>query len=83
VRNGTAQTFDASSNFQVKLPNGPAFPILTGSQQWKPGQVFVFYILSKKYYPLPSQVHSGYEFSLGGATTQLRRIGVALAAEPA
>ena len=67
VRNGTAQTFDASSNFQVKLPNGGPFPILTGTQQWKPGQTFVFYILSKKYYPLPSQVHSGYEFSLGGA----------------
>ena len=68
VRNGTAKTFDASSDFMVRLPNGDgAFPILTGDQQWKPGQVFVFYILSKKYYPLPSQVHSGFEFDLGGA----------------
>ena len=67
VRNGTAQDFDASSGFRVKLPNGPSFPILTGNQVWKHGQVFVFYILSKKYYPLPSQVHSGFEFSLGGA----------------
>ncbi len=68
VRNGTAQTFDANSPFYVRLPNDPhTYPILTGDQQWKPGQVYIFYILSKKYYPLPSQVHSGYEFSLDGA----------------
>ena len=68
VRNGTAKTFDASSGFAVKLPQDPSsFPILTGSQQWKPGQQFVFYVLTKKYYPLPSQVHSGFEFDLGGA----------------
>ena len=68
VRNGTAKTFDASSGFAVKLPQDPnSFPILTGSQQWKPGQQFVFYVLTKKYYPLPSQVHSGFQFDLGGA----------------
>ena len=68
VRNGTAQTFDASSGFRVKIPqSGESFPILTGSQQWKPGERLVFYILTKKYYPLPSQVHSGFEFDLGGA----------------
>lgn len=68
VRNGTSKTFDASSNFQVRFPGHPnTFPILSGAEQWKPGQEFVFYVLTKKYYPLPSQVHSGYEFSLAGA----------------
>ncbi|MGO9597885.1 MAG: hypothetical protein ACLP7Q_07810 [Isosphaeraceae bacterium] len=68
VRNGTGQTFNASSGFAVKLPQDPtSFPILTGNQEWKPGQEIVFYTLTKKYYPLPSQVHSGFEFDLGGA----------------
>lgn len=68
VRNGTAQTFDANSEFSVRFPNRrEPFPILTGTQQWKPGERFVFYVLTKKYYPLPSQVHSGFEFSLAGA----------------
>ncbi len=67
VRNGTSQTFDANSNFYVRYPGSQAVPILTGTQQWKPGQEFIFYVLSHKYYPLPSQVHSGYEFSLQGA----------------
>ncbi|WP_435011988.1 hypothetical protein P12x_006100 (plasmid) [Tundrisphaera lichenicola] len=68
VRNGTAQTFDANSNFFVRLPNDRhTYPILTGDEQWKPGQDYIFYILSKEYYPLPSQVHSGYVFSLAGA----------------
>jgi hypothetical protein len=68
VRNGTAQTFDASSGFRVRFPGQPgSFPILTGDQQWKPGEQFVFYVLTKKYYPMPSQVHSGFEFDLGGA----------------
>ncbi len=73
VRNGSDQTFDASSNFFVRFPNDPTtFPILTGNQQWKPGQEFVFYVLTHQYYPLPSQVHSGFEFSLAGA----RSIGI-------
>ena len=68
VRNGTALTFDASSGFSVKFPGQPgSSPILTGNEQWKPGQEFVFYVLTKKYYPMPSQVHSGFEFDLGGA----------------
>ena len=29
-------------------------PILTGNEQWKSGQQIVFYIMTKKYYPLPS-----------------------------
>ncbi len=52
VKNGTAQTFDASSGFSVRLPGGHAFPILTGTEQWKPQKVIVFYVLTKKYYPL-------------------------------
>ena len=34
------------------LPVTLSFPFLTGTEQWKPGQVMVFYILSKDYYPL-------------------------------
>ncbi len=68
VRNGTARTFDASSGFSVRFPGQlTSIPILTGTEQWKPGQDFVFYVLTKKYYPLPSQVTSGFEFDLGGA----------------
>ena len=53
VKNGTSQTFDASSGFTVDdSPGGHAFPILTGNEQWKPEQVIVFYVLTKKYYPL-------------------------------
>jgi hypothetical protein len=68
VRNGTALTFDSSSGFEVKFP-GQRSPtaILTGNEQWKPGQNITFYVLTKKYYPLPSQVSSGFLFNLGGA----------------
>jgi hypothetical protein len=73
VRNGTAQTFNAGSNFEVRFPGDPTtFPILTGNQTWAPGEDYIFYVLTKKYYPLPSQVHSGFEFSLDGA----RSIGI-------
>jgi hypothetical protein len=77
VRNGTARTFDASSGFMVRFPGQPvSIPILTGNEQWKPGQEFVFYVLTKKYYPLPvngtprdkpSLVTGGFNFLLGGA----------------
>jgi hypothetical protein len=68
VRNGTAQTFDASSGFSVGFPGAPHFfPILTGDEQWKPGQRIVFYVLTKKYYPLANQeVSNGFVFDLGG-----------------
>ena len=73
VRNGTAQTFDANSNFFVRFPGQKqTFPILTGDQTWVPGQDYIFYVLSKQYYPLPSQVHSGFDFSLAGA----RSVGI-------
>lgn len=68
ARNGTAQTFDANSGFYVKIPQSPTkFPILTGNEQWKPGHWIIFYILTQKYYPMPSQVHSGFQFDLAGA----------------
>jgi len=68
VRNGTAKTFDAGSGFQVKLAGQPKpTPILTGHMQWKPGEVFVFYVLTKKYYPIRNQVTSGFDFNLEGA----------------
>ena len=36
----SAQTFNASSGLMVGLTGGhQAFPILTGNEQWKPGQV--------------------------------------------
>ena len=73
VRNGTKQTFGANSNFFVRFPDDPhTYSILSGTQTWKPGQEYVFYVLSKQYYPLPSQVHSGFDFSLAGA----RSVGI-------
>lgn len=80
VRNGTAQTFTASNNFQVRITNGesghgpstggPAVPILTGNETWKPNQVIVFYILTKQYYPV-AQLSGGFQLDLGGASSTL------------
>jgi hypothetical protein len=70
VKNATAQTFTASSGFTVRLTGGNFFPVLTGAQQWKPRQWIVFYILTKKYYPL-AQVYGGFELLLGGRLTTL------------
>ena len=68
LKNATNQTFDASSGFQVKLSSQQQFlPIMTGNEQWKPGQDFIFYVLTKQYYPLPNQGKSGFEFKLDGA----------------
>ena len=39
------------------------YPILTGNQQWKPGQFIVFYVLTKKYYPVNPQVSAGFTFN--------------------
>ena len=52
------------------LPGGHAFPILTGNEQWKPQQVIVFYVLTKKYYPL-AQVPGGFQLDLGGRSSTL------------
>jgi hypothetical protein len=70
LRNGSAQTFSAGNNFQVRLPGGKAFPILTGNQTWAPGQIFVFYVLTKKYYPL-AQIPGGFQFDLNGRSSTL------------
>jgi hypothetical protein len=73
VKNGTAQTFHSSNGFTVRLTNQPrsfAFPILTGMQQWKPNQWFVFYVLTKKYYPV-SPVAGGFQLDLGGRSSTL------------
>jgi hypothetical protein len=72
VKNGTAQTFTASDDFTVRMTNQPrsfrGFPILTGNEQWKPGQILVFYVLTKKYYPV-SFVGGGFQFDLGGRSS--------------
>jgi hypothetical protein len=73
LKNGTAQTFDSQSGFTVRLTNqrgSMGFPILTGNAQWKPGQVIVFYVLTKKYYPV-SFVSGGFQFNLGGRSSTL------------
>jgi len=70
VKNGTAHTIGASSGFTVRLPGGHSLPILTGNEQWKPQQVIVFYVLTKKYYPL-AQVPGGFQLDLGGRSSTL------------
>jgi hypothetical protein len=73
VRNGTKQTFSASNKFTVRLSNqtkAHAYPVLTGNEQWKPNQWFVFYVLTKKYYPV-SPVAGGFQLNLGGASSTL------------
>ena len=74
VKNGTSQTFTASNGFTVRMTNQPrsfgGFPILTGNEQWKPGQVIVFYVLTKKYYPV-SFVAGGFQLDLGGRSSTL------------
>jgi hypothetical protein len=67
LKNATNQTFDASSGFFVRFPGQHYFPILTGNETWKPGQDFIFYVLTKKYYPMPNVVTSGFQFLLAGA----------------
>jgi hypothetical protein len=66
VRNSTNRTFTAGDNLTVKITNqGPnvAFPILSGDRQWVPGQRMVFYLLTKKYYPLSPVQSAGFEFN--------------------
>jgi hypothetical protein len=71
LKNGTSQTFEASSGFKVRLTTQKQYvPILTGSEQWKPKQVIVFCVLTKKYYPVP-EVSGGFQFDLGGTSSTL------------
>ena len=71
LKNGTSQTFTASAGFKVKLSTQQRWlPILAGNEVWKPKQVMVFYVLTKKYYPVP-EVSGGFQFNLGGAVSTL------------
>ncbi len=73
VKNGTSQTFSASNDFTVRMTNQPhsvAFPILTGTQQWKPNQWMVFYVLTQKYYPV-SPVAGGFQLDAGGRSSTM------------
>jgi hypothetical protein len=68
VMNGTRQTFNASSGFSVKATGqSRSLPVLTGTEQWKPGQFMVFYVVSKKYTPLRPIEGAGFEFNLAGS----------------
>lgn len=52
IRNGTTRSFNAQSGFAVKVTGQQtARPFPSGSQQWKPGEVLVFYILTKDTFP--------------------------------
>ncbi len=73
VQNGTNQTFTASNGFTVRMSNqtkAHGYPILTGNEQWKPGQWAIFYTLSNKYYTV-NQVRGGFQLDLGGAYSLL------------
>ncbi|MGP0067842.1 MAG: hypothetical protein ACLQGP_30135 [Isosphaeraceae bacterium] len=73
VQNGTSQTFTASSNFTVRMSNqtrAHAYPILTGNQEWKPGQWAIFYTLSDKYYAV-NQVRGGFQLDLNNTYSLL------------
>jgi len=66
VWNGTGRTFDASNGLTVRISNqtsAHAYPILTGDQRWEPGQRIVFYLLTKKYYPLSPTDSAGFQFN--------------------
>lgn len=66
VWNGTGRTFTASDGLVVRISNqtpAHAFPVLTGNQRWKPGERIVFYLLTKKYYPLSPTASAGFEFN--------------------
>jgi hypothetical protein len=68
VRNHTSQTFTAQDNSSVKLSGQTrATPILTGDEQWKPGQFIVFYVLTHQYYPAQPEVSGGFVFDLDGS----------------
>ena len=67
-KNGTAN-FTASNDFRVKL-RGQVVSDSYRNGEWKPKQIIVFYVLTKKYYPL-SPVSGGFILDLGGASSTL------------
>ena len=69
VRNHTSRTFTAQDHFSVRLSGQSyATPVLTGDEQWKPGQFMVFYVLTHQYYPAHPVVSGGFEFDLDGSS---------------
>ena len=64
VKNGTAQTFNASSGFTVRLPgftgtqarDRQRVPDPDGGRAVEAESRIIFYVLTKKYYPLSPQV---------------------------
>src|SRR5947209_6888223 len=63
VRNHTRRTFTAADHFSVKLTGqSRSTPVLTGDEQWRPGQWIVFYVLTHQYYPVRPVVSGGFEF---------------------
>jgi hypothetical protein len=69
VWNGTHKTFTAADGLKVKLSvqdPGVSFPVLTGNETWVPGQRLVFYVLTKKYYPLAPTASAGFQFNFDG-----------------
>ncbi len=79
VKNGTGKTFTAADGLTVRVPGftgtrrvpGNAVPVLTGDQVWKPKTWIVFYVLSKKYYPMSPQVAAGFQLQVGGRSSTL------------
>jgi hypothetical protein len=79
VRNGTGKTFTASDGFTTRVPgftgsrhvSAKGIPVLTGNQTWAPNQWIVFYILSKKYYPLSPQDSAGFQLQAGGRSSTI------------
>lgn len=79
IKNETKQTFTASDDFTVRTTSGTgtpgsagkAFPILTGDEVWAPNTWMVFYVLSKKYYPLTPVVSAGFQLDAGGRSSTM------------
>lgn len=70
VRNSTQRRFTAADRLAVRVTgqNKPeGFPILKEGQVWRRGQVMVFYILTKKYYPFRPVVSGGFQFNIAGS----------------
>ena len=71
LKNGTRRrSLRVAASKSDSPRKGNRLPILTGTQEWQPKQVIVFYVLTKKYYPLP-EVSGGFQFDLGGASSTL------------
>ncbi len=69
MRNSTRTTFRASDRLIVSVTGQPRnFPILSGSDEWKPGEVRVFYVVSKQYYPLRPVTSAGFQFRVEDST---------------